>query len=148
MDIASVVKVIILRDGARVPCYMSPGASGADLFALPESDIELEPGDFAMVPTGIAVEVPEGLEGEIRPRSGLAAKYGVTLLNSPGTVDSDYRGEVFVVMINHGKSAFKIGRGDRIAQFVIKPSARVPFEEADELSDTHRDDRGFGSTGI
>lgn len=147
MSSAPVVNVKILREGARAPKFMSTGAAGADLRACIESPLILFPGKRALVPIGIAIEIPEGYEGEIRPRSGLAAKHGVTLMNSPGTIDSDYRGEVQIIMINLGGEPFRIDNGDRIAQMLINRVETPEYRIVIELSETHRDDAGFGSSG-
>ncbi len=135
--------------GLDVPRYMSAGAAGVDLQAALASgeDLSLAPGKTAMVPTGLAIALPEGYEAQIRPRSGLAAKHGVTVLNSPGTIDADYRGEVKVILINHGGAPFTIRRGDRIAQMVVAPVSAVIFEEKETLDDTARGEKGHGSTG-
>lgn len=135
--------------GLPVPAPATEGAAGMDLSAANAtgSEIVLEPGRFALVPTGFAFEIPHGFEGQVRPRSGLAAKFGVTVLNSPGTVDSDYRGEVGVILINHGSAPFVVQRGARIAQFVIAPVAAVRVEEVPSLPMTARGAGGFGSTG-
>jgi dUTP pyrophosphatase len=147
MSSAPVANVKILREGARLPEFMSAGAAGADLRACLESPVVIFPGKRALVPTGIALEIPVGYEGEIRPRSGLAAKHGITLVNSPGTIDSDYRGEVQVIMINLGGEPFKIENGDRIAQILINRVEIPEYRIVDELSETHRDEGGFGSSG-
>ncbi|MBL1234507.1 MAG: dUTP diphosphatase [Rhodobiaceae bacterium] len=132
-----------------LPAYESEGAAGMDLrAALGDGEvITLEPGAKAMVPTGLAMALPVGHEAQIRPRSGLAAKHSVTVLNSPGTIDSDYRGEVKVILINHGSSPFKIERGERIAQMVIAPVTQGVWTRVEELSETARGAGGFGSTG-
>jgi len=129
------------------PAYMSDLAAGMDLRAAVSSTLTLAPGEFALVPTGIRIAVPAGYEGQVRPRSGLAAKHGIGLVNAPGTIDADYRGEVCVVLINHGKEPFVVRRGDRIAQLVVCPVARAQVELADDLDDTGRGDGGFGHTG-
>ncbi len=139
------LKVKRLKD-IPLPSYATPGSSGLDLYAA--EDVEIPPGEFKLVGTGIAVEIPPGFEGEVRPRSGLAAKYGVTLLNTPGTIDSDYRGEVKVVLINHGREIFHVRKGMRIAQLVIKKVERVEVCEVEELGETGRGEGGFGSTGL
>ncbi|MEW6777805.1 MAG: dUTP diphosphatase [Bdellovibrionota bacterium] len=136
-----------LRAGALPPTYQTPGAAGADLCACVEAPIKLEPGQRKLIPTGIALEIPEGYEGQVRPRSGLAVKHGIALPNSPGTIDSDYRGEVQVILINLGNEPYEIKNGERIAQLVIAPVTRVSFQEAPELSGTSRGAGGFGSTG-
>jgi dUTP pyrophosphatase len=135
--------------GLDVPRQMSAGAAGVDLPAALSSGEELTiaPGRTAMVPTGFAIALPEGYEAQIRPRSGLAAKHGISVLNSPGTVDADYRGEVKVILINHGEAPFVIRRGDPIAQMVVAPVSAVAFEEQEMLDDTARGDKGHGSTG-
>jgi dUTP pyrophosphatase len=135
--------------GLEVPRHMSAGAAGVDLPAALASgeELTLGPGKTAMVPTGLAIALPDGYEAQIRPRSGLAARHGVTVLNSPGTVDADYRGEVKVLLINHGEAPFTIRRGERIAQMVVAPVSTVVFEERETLDDTARGDRGHGSTG-
>ncbi|MCE7028403.1 dUTP diphosphatase [Jiella avicenniae] len=132
---------------AKFPAYASEGAAGADLSAALRMPLTLAPGERALVPTGLAVELPEGFEMQIRPRSGLAARQGVTVLNSPGTIDSDYRGEVKVLLINLGAEAVTISNGDRIAQAVIAPVTRAEFVSAEVLSGSARGEGGFGSTG-
>lgn len=139
------VSVKIVSEGGRLPEYKSDGAAGADLFAAEEC--VLNPGRWALVNTGIAIEVPAGYEAEMRPRSGLAFKSGITLMNSPGTIDSDYRGEVGVILVNHSGYPFKVHKGDRIAQLLIKPVERALFDIQDSLSDTQRGSGGYGSTG-
>ena len=131
----------------RVPAYQTQGAAGADLSADLDGDFVLAPGERALVPTGITLEIPPGIEAQVRPRSGLAARHGVTVLNSPGTIDSDYRGEVKVILINLGKESFTIRPGDRIAQIVFSPMIRVAFSHGESLGDTPRGSGGFGSTG-
>ena len=134
--------------GAVIPEYKTVGAAGADLYALVDSPITLAPGKTAMVPTGLFFEIPEGYEIQVRPRSGLAAKNGVTVLNTPGTIDSDYRGEIKIILINLGDKDFVINSGDRVAQMVIAPLIQASFSIVDELSDTTRGSGGFGSTGV
>lgn len=133
--------------GGALPEYQSDGASGADLRALLAEDLILKPGMRALVPTGLQMEIPRGLEGQVRPRSGLALKHGVTVLNFPGTVDSDYRGELKIILINLGESDFRVRNGDRIAQIVFSPVQRVSFHRRDEIASTPRGSGGFGSTG-
>ena len=135
--------------GLPLPAYQSAHAAGLDLrAAVPESTaLVLAPGRHAMVPTGLAIALPEGFEAQIRPRSGLAAKHGVTVLNSPGTIDADYRGEISVILINHGAEPFTIRRGERIAQMVIAPVVQARLNSVDSLPDTGRGSGGFGSTG-
>ena len=139
------VKVLKLKENAILPRYAHPGDAGADVFAA--GHVVLEPGATALVPTGIAIELPHGYEAQVRPRSGLALKHSVSVLNTPGTIDAGYRGEVGVIMINHGREPFEINPGDRIAQMVIKPVLEVEMVEAETLSDTSRGAGGFGSTG-
>jgi dUTP pyrophosphatase len=136
-----------LRPGALTPKYMSAGAAGLDLASAADEPITLAPGARAAVPTGIAFAIPRGFEGQVRPRSGLARKHGITLTNSPGTIDSDYRGEVQVLMINLGDAPHVIQPGDRVAQLVIAPVVEAELEEADSLDETKRGDGGFGHTG-
>ncbi len=135
--------------GLPLPAYETAGAAGMDLrAAVPEDQpLVLAPGDWVMAPTGLSLAVPMGFEAQVRPRSGLAAKAGITCLNSPGTIDSDYRGEVKVILINHGKADFVIRRGDRIAQMVIAPVATAVWRPVDSLDETGRGQGGFGSTG-
>jgi dUTP pyrophosphatase len=136
--------------GLPLPCYQTAGAAGFDLLAAVPADAPtiLPPGGRALVPTGLAVEIDAGYEAQTRPRSGLALKHGVTVLNAPGTIDSDYRGEVGIILINHGDAPFEIRRGDRIAQMVVAPAPQARLVEANELSSTARDAGGFGSTGV
>ncbi len=138
----------VKREGAKEPKYATPSSSGLDLFACLESPIIIEPKKWAIVPTGIKVAIPEGYEGEIRPRSGLAYQHGVTVLNSPGTVDADYRGEIKVILINHGEEPFRVEDGTRIAQLVIRKVERVELVEDESLPETERGEGGFGSTGV
>jgi dUTP pyrophosphatase len=137
-------------DGLPLPAYQTPDAAGMDLIAaLAEGDeLSLLPGTTAKVPTGLILELPRGTEGQVRPRSGLAAKHGVTVLNAPGTIDADYRGEVAVLLINHGDVPFTIRRGDRIAQLVVAPVLQIAISAKTRLSSTQRGSGGFGSTGI
>lgn len=145
-------KVLPHGKGLPAPSYATNGAAGIDLYAaLPKESIDhiLESGGRLLVPTGISLQLPKGYEAQIRPRSGLAFKYGITVLNSPGTIDSDYRGEVKVLLINHnaGGMSVTLRRGDRIAQLVVMPVPTVTLKEVNELNDTKRGDGGFGSTG-
>jgi dUTP pyrophosphatase len=135
-------------EGLPLPDYKSEHASGADLCAAVREQLTLLPGARALVPTGFAIAVPPGYEAQIRPRSGLAIRCGVTCLNAPGTIDADYRGEVAVVLANFGTEPFVIRRGDRIAQMIVTPVARATFELVEELPSTQRGDGGFGSTGV
>ena len=130
-----------------LPAYASDGAAGLDLLAAVEREVVLEPGRYAGVPTGIGIALPDGFEAQVRPRSGLAVKHGITVLNAPGTVDCDYRGEVKVILINHGPESFAVTRGAKIAQLVIAPYTRVTWHEAAALDATARGEKGFGSTG-
>jgi dUTP pyrophosphatase len=135
--------------GLPLPAYQSAHAAGLDLLAAVPQDtpLVLAPGKHAMVPTGLAIALPKGFEAQVRPRSGLAATHGVTVLNSPGTIDADYRGEVSVILINHGAEPFTIRRGERIAQMVIAPVVQARLNPVDSLPDTSRGSGGFGSTG-
>ena len=139
---------VVASEGAKLPLYKTSGAAGADICALLKEPLVIESGKSAMVPTGLFFEIPQGYEVQIRPRSGLAAKNGVTVLNTPGTIDSDYRGELKVILINLGKEAFTINNGDRIAQIIVSPVTVADFVIADALSDTQRGANGFGSTGV
>lgn len=131
-----------------LPRYMTEGSSGMDLYASLEAEVTLFPGERRLIPTGISVAIPEGFEGQVRPRSGLAIQKGIGLVNGPGTIDSDYRGEVGVVVINFGKEPFTIRNGDRIAQMVISRVFRSVLVEVEELPATQRQAGGFGSTGV
>lgn len=146
------VRVAIQRlpqgEGLPIPGYMSEHAAGADLCAAVREQLTLLPGARALVPTGFSIALPEGYEAQVRPRSGLAIRGGVTCLNAPGTIDSDYRGEVQVVLANFGNEPFVIHRGDRIAQIVVAPVARASFDLVEELPPTTRGRGGFGSTGV
>jgi dUTP pyrophosphatase len=136
-------------EGLALPAYQTAHAAGLDLLAAVAADtpLVLAPGRHAMVPTGLTIALPEGYEAQVRPRSGLAAKHGVTVLNAPGTIDADYRGEIAVLLINHGSEPFTIRRGERIAQMVIAAVVRADFVGVAALSSTDRGDGGFGSTG-
>ena len=136
-----------LRPDAVVPRYMSAGAAGLDLCAAIDAPLELAPGARKLVGTGLAIALPRGHEGQVRPRSGLALKHGVTLVNSPGTIDEDYRGEIGLIVINHGAEPFRIAPGDRLAQLVIAPVTQAALVEVTELGETERGSGGFGSTG-
>ena len=135
-------------EGLALPTYMTPGASGMDLHAAIVDDVLIEPGAIVLVPTGLEVAIPEGFEGQVRPRSGLAVKHGISLPNTPATIDSDYRGEIRVPLINLGREAFSVSRGMRIAQFVVAPVARVTWDEVDVLPATARGGKGFGHSGV
>ena len=134
--------------GLPLPSYVTRESAGADLMAAIDKSILLEPGQFVLVPTGIALGVPSGFEAQVRARSGFAVKHGITTLNSPGTIDADYRGEIGVILINHGTKPFRIERGMRIAQLVVAPVARAIWRELEVLEKTERDTGGFGSTGV
>jgi dUTP pyrophosphatase len=134
-------------EGLAMPAYESEEAAGMDLLAATTDDVVIEAGGRALVPTGVAIELPKGYEGQVRPRSGLALKKGVTVLNAPGTIDADYRGEVGVILVNHGKDAVTVKRGERIAQLVVAPVTKANPVETAELTDTTRGSGGFGSTG-
>jgi dUTP pyrophosphatase len=146
---AETIKIpVLLEDGVEMPHYASSGAAGADIRANLKSDIVLEPGQTKLIPTGVRVEIPHGYEIQIRPRSGLAAKHGVTVLNTPGTIDSDYRGEIQVILINHGRENFIVTSGMRIAQMVVAPVTLGDFVRADgALAASTRGEGGFGHTG-
>ena len=144
------VRVMRLAHGADLPLptYETAGAAGMDLRAsVGEESVILAPGARAMVPTGLAIALPEGFEAQVRPRSGLAIKHGITQLNTPGTIDSDYRGELKVILINHGQEPFTVAHGDRIAQLVIAPVIQAVWAELETLDETSRGSAGFGSTG-
>lgn len=130
-----------------LPAYQTAHAAGADVHAALKAPLLLQPGAVALVPTGFAYEIPAGFEMQVRPRSGLAFKHGVTVLNAPGTIDADYRGELKVLLINHGPEPFEIKPGERVAQIVVAPVSMAEFTEVNELSDTQRGAGGFGSTG-
>ena len=136
-------------EGLQLPGYHSEDAAGLDLVAALAAGVELvlQPGERALIPTGLAIELPRGYEAQIRPRSGLALNFGVTVLNSPGTIDADFRGEIQVILINHGNKPFSVIRGVRVAQLVVSPVARVALAEEEELGESGRGSGGFGSTG-
>lgn len=146
------VKVMYLADADRdipLPSYETDGAAGMDLRAnfADRGDMVIEPNTRALIPTGLSMEIPKGFEAQVRPRSGLALKHGITLVNAPGTIDSDYRGPLGVILINHGDTDFTVAHGDRIAQIVFAPVMQVGWDVGQALSDTERGDGGFGSTG-
>lgn len=145
-------KVLIKKlDHAKdlpLPNYETVAAAGMDLRAAVDSPIVLKPGERQMIPTGLQMALPEGYEAQVRPRSGLAIRNGITMLNTPGTIDADYRGEIKVIAINHGQEDFVVNHGDRIAQMVIAPVTQFPVVEVDELDETDRGEGGFGSTGV
>ena len=146
------VKVQIRRlahgAGLPLPDYATSGSAGLDLAAALDGDLVLPPGGRALVPTGFAIALPGGFEAQLRPRSGLAAKHGISVLNAPGTVDSDYRGEIMVCLVNLGDAPYTVRHGERIAQMVVAPVTRIAWAPADELPDTARGAGGFGSTGV
>lgn len=142
------VKRVNGSEDLSLPMYATDGASGMDIVANVKEDIVLKPGERKLIPTGFSFQLKKGQELQVRPRSGLALKHGITVLNTPGTIDSDYRGEVGVILINLGQEDFLIKRGDRIAQLVLTDVKRECLEEVNVLDDTIRDDGGFGSTGI
>lgn len=142
------LKIKRLRPAAISPRYATEHASGMDLSACLDAPVTIESGKIALVPTGWAIAIPPGTEGQVRPRSGLALKYGISIPNSPGTIDADYRGEVGVILINLGAESFVINHGDRIAQLVLAPVLRAEVTEADSLEETERGPGGFGSTGL
>ena len=143
------VKVLVkkLNSKAQLPKYKTSGSSGMDLMALIENPIKIKPQESALIATGIAIAIPEGTEVQIRPRSGLAAKSSISVLNTPGTIDSDYRGEIKIILFNHGKEEFTINNNDRVAQMVLMPILKAEFEEVEDLPETLRGSEGFGSTG-
>ena len=147
----NVITILLKREDGYtgpLPKYISPGAAGADIAAHISGELMLGPGEWAAVPTGISLAIPHGYECQVRPRSGLALKHGVTLLNSPGTIDRDYRGEIKVILINLGREPFVVRNGDRIAQLICAPVSRAVFEETESLPETDRGDGGFGSSGV
>ena len=139
------LKVKKLNDDAILPQYAHPGDAGLDLFS--SQSVEIGPGSYALVKTGISIELPANTEAQVRPRSGLALKHGISVLNTPGTIDEGYRGEVGVILVNHGREKFIVEKGSKIAQMVINPVLRVEVKEVMDLSDTKRGSGGFGSTG-
>ena len=143
------VKVLLkrLNPKAQIPKYKTDGSSGLDLMALIENPIKIKPQESSLISTGISIAIPQDTEVQIRPRSGLAAKSNISILNTPGTIDSDYRGEIKVILFNHGKKEFTVKNNDRIAQMVLMPILKVEFEEVEDLPETMRGSGGFGSTG-
>jgi len=141
------VKCVAL-DGAIIPEYKTEGAAGADVYAYLKESVTLKVGKSCVIPTGVFYEIPEGFEIQVRPRSGLAAKNGITVLNTPGTIDSDYRGELQIILINLGDNDFVINNGDRIAQIIVAPVTQGNFIQVQNLSTTERGSKGFGSTGV
>jgi len=150
MTATTAVRILRLPhgEGLPLPAYETPGAAGMDVRAAVEAPLTLARGEIALVPTGFAIEVPEGFEMQVRPRSGLAAKHGITLPNSPATIDSDYRGEVRVILQNLGPEPFVVERGMRVAQMVLQRVPRVEWVESGELTATSREAGGFGHTGV
>lgn len=144
------VNIMRLPHGAdlSLPSYATPDSAGMDLLSAEDADVTLAPGARAMIATGIAIALPSGFEAQVRPRSGLAAKHGITVANSPGTIDADYRGEIKVILINLGDAPVTLSRGDRIAQMIIAPVVQATWNEVTDLDDTARGAGGFGSTGI
>ena len=142
------VRVLDARLADRLPAYATPGSAGLDLRAAIDADLTLVPGDTSLVPTGLALALQPGFEAQVRPRSGLALKHGITVLNAPGTIDADYRGEVQVLLVNLGQEAFTIERGMRIAQMILAPVTRARFMPSQDLDATARAAGGFGSTGV
>ena len=143
------IKVLVkkLEPSVKLPSYKTNGASGMDLMAYIDKSIELKPGESCLVPTGLSVAFPKEYEIQIRPRSGLAAKNNISVLNTPGTIDSDYRGEIKIILFNHGNKKFIVKNNDRVAQMVLAPILKVDFEEVEILPETLRGSGGFGSTG-
>ena len=135
-------------EGLALPAYATPDSAGMDLLAAVAAPVTLAPGERRLVPTGLAIQLPSGYEAQVRPRSGLALKQGVTVLNAPGTVDADYRGEVGVILVNLGQADFTVSRGDRIAQLVVAPVIQARWAEAASLEESQRGAGGFGSTGV
>jgi len=150
MTISVRIKPLPHYEGLALPAYETPQSAGMDLRAAVPADepIIIPPGEWRLIPVGIAIALPAGYEAQVRPRSGLAAKKGITCVNTPGTVDADYRGEIRCNLINHGKEDFVVSRGDRIAQMIIAPVSQAVWEIADELDETKRGTGGFGSTGV
>ena len=144
-DVAVLVKRLPHFEGLELPAYATDGAAGMDVLAA--EDVTLAPGGRHAVATGLAVAIPHGFEMQVRPRSGLALKFGITVPNTPGTIDSDYRGELKVILINHGSDAFAVRRGDRVAQLMLAPVTRASWLKVEELDQTLRGEGGFGSTG-
>ena len=143
------IKVLVkkLNLKAELPKFKTEGSSGMDLMALIENPITIKPQNSALIPTGLSIAIPEDTEVQIRPRSGLAAKSSISVLNTPGTIDSDYRGEIKIILFNHGKEEFTVNNDDRIAQMILMPVLKAEFEEVDNLPNTIRGSGGFGSTG-
>ena len=148
MSITTVfIKRISKNKDFVLPNYQTEGSVGMDLSASIDKNIDINPGEWKLIPSGIAISLPENLEAQVRPRSGLAVKYGVTVLNSPGTIDTDYRGEVKVILINHSSEVFTVKNNERIAQIVFNEVKKINLKEVDDLDGTNRGGKGFGSTG-
>lgn len=141
------VTVKVRVEKGQLPQYMTAHASGADVCSANPEPVEIPPSGTALIPTGLFLEIPEGFEVQVRPRSGLAFKHGVTILNAPGTIDADYRGELKVLLVNHGAAAYVVQPGERIAQLVVAKMEKADFQAVSELKDSHRGHGGFGSTG-
>ncbi len=141
------IKILVNGEGLPLPKYGTTHSAGMDLMAAVDEDVVLKPMDRTLIPTGIAIALPDGYEAQIRPRSGLAIKNGISILNSPGTIDADYRGEIKVIVINLGSEDFTITRGMRISQMIIAPFTQIEWEKVDDLEATERNEGGFGSTG-
>ena len=141
------IQIKKLSNSVSIPKYETPGSSGMDIAAHIENNIIINPGEKALVTTGFSIAIPKGYEVQIRPRSGLAVKKNITVLNTPGTIDSDYRGEIKIILFNHGKEDFMINNKDRVAQMILTPVIKMEFEEVDNLPNTLRGEGGFGSTG-
>ena len=152
MNDAPIIKFLRLRPDVDAdippPQYMTLHSAGMDIFAAPDKDVVLEPGSISLIPSGFAMALPQGFEAQIRPRSGLAVRYGLGLINSPGTIDADYRGEVMIAVINLGKTPYTIKRGDRIAQMIINKVYRAGIDVVKQLDETVRNSGGFGHTGV
>lgn len=147
MEIPVAVQRLPHAAGLALPAYATAHAAGMDLRAAIDEALVLAPGERVLIPTGLAIALPEGFEAQVRPRSGLALKHGISVLNTPGTIDADYRGEIGVILINLGDVPFHIERGDRIAQLIVAPVTRIAWQELNELPDSHRGGGGFGSSG-
>ncbi len=145
-----IVEILLLQNaaGLPVPHYQTEHSAGVDLYAAVDGALVIEPGTWRLVPTGIAIAIPEGYEGQVRPRSGLALKHGIGMLNGPGTIDADYRGEIGIILFNFGDKPFAVNRGDRIAQLVFAKLAKAGFRKVDFMTDTGRGSGGFGHTGV
>ena len=146
-EVEVAIKILPHGEGLEMPAYATAGSAGMDLRAALDDDLELKPGERALAPTGIAIALPEGYEAQIRPRSGLAVKKGISMVNAPGTIDSDYRGEIKIILINLGQESVSFTRGDRIAQMVVAPYSRAVMRKVEDLESTDRNAGGFGHTG-